>query len=147
MKGYVLLIEDNPADIALTKRAFKKNNITNRIVVLRDGKKALDFLFGKGAYKERNIDDLPVFILLDLRLPKIDGIEVLKAIRSDCKLKNIPVVIFTISKKDEDFINSYSLGANLYVQKPPDPKDFAEIIKNLGFYGLFWDGFSPKDVK
>ncbi len=131
-----MLIEDNPDDEELTLRALKKNNIRNEIVVARDGAEALDYLFARGSYKGRNTSDTPQLILLDLKLPKIDGIEVLKQIRSDDRTKLLPVVILTLSKEQQDLVNGYSYGANSYIRKPVNFKEFIEAVGQLGLYWL-----------
>ena len=132
----ILLIEDNPDDEALTLRAMKKNNIVNDIVVARDGAKALDYLFGLGEYAGRNVSDTPQVILLDLNLPKIGGLDVLKKIRSDPRTNLLPVVILTSSKEEKDLVESYKLGANSYIRKPVDFIQFSEAIRQLGLYWL-----------
>ncbi len=136
MSDVILLVEDNPRDIDLTLRAFEKNNIKNDIVIARDGEEALDYLFGVGEYEGRNALDLPHLVLLDLKLPKVDGFEVLHAIRSDERTKLLPVVILTTSNEQRDRVESYSSGANSYVQKPVDFMQFNEAIKELGLYWL-----------
>lgn len=135
-RHFIFLVEDNADDEALTLRALKKNNISNQVVVARDGVEALDFLFGEGKYADRDISVQPQVILLDLNLPKIDGLSVLKKMRSDGRTKLIPVVILTSSKEDQDIIEGYSLGANSYVRKPVDFNDFSEAIRQLGLYWL-----------
>jgi two-component system response regulator len=135
-KKKILLVEDNPDDVELTLRALKKNNITNEIVVVRDGAEALDYLAGTGAYKGRDTNDMPTVVLLDLKLPKIDGIELLRRIRSEGKTKLLPVVVLMSSKEEKDLINSYSLGANSYIRKPVDFNQFVDAVKQLGMYWL-----------
>lgn len=132
----ILLVEDNPDDEALTLRALKKNNILNQVVVARDGVEALDYLFGTGAYEGRNLADTPQLILLDLKLPKLDGFEVLKRIRNDARTRLQPVVILTTSDEDRDIIASYELGANSYIRKPVDFEQFMEAVRQLGLYWL-----------
>ncbi len=132
----ILLIEDNPDDQALTLRALKKNNIGNRVVIKQDGVEALDFLFCQGADAGRDPHDLPQVILLDLKLPKIDGLEVLRRIRSDERTRRLPVVILTSSKEDQDMINGYGYGANSYVRKPIDFNQVVEAVNQLGLYWL-----------
>lgn len=135
-RHFIFLVEDNADDEALTLRALRKNNISNQVVVARDGVEALDFLFAKGKYADRDITVQPQVMLLDLNLPKIDGLNVLKKLRSDERTKLIPVVILTSSKEDQDIIEGYSLGANSYVRKPVDFNDFSEAIRQLGLYWL-----------
>jgi CheY-like chemotaxis protein len=132
----ILLVEDNPDDEALTLRALKKNNIRNEIVVARDGVEALDYLFGTGPYAGRGVHDLPQVVLLDLKLPKVDGLEVLRRLRADPRTRLLPVVILTSSKEERDLVNGYSLGANSYVRKPVDFAEFTEAIRQLGLYWL-----------
>ena len=132
----ILLVEDNPDDEELTMRALKKNNISNEIVVARDGAEALDYLFTRGKYSGRDQSKMPQLILLDLKLPKVDGIEVLKHIRADERTKLLPVVILTLSKEQQDLINGYSCGANSYIRKPVDFKEFIEAVGQLGLYWL-----------
>ena len=132
----VLLVEDNPDDITLTLRALKKNSILNEVVVAKDGVEALDYLFGTGIYAGRDTSVMPVVTLLDLKLPKIDGFEVLKRVRSNERTKLIPVVILTSSKEERDLINGYSLGANSYIRKPVDFEQFTEAIRELGLYWI-----------
>jgi two-component system response regulator len=129
----ILLVEDNPDDEALTIRAFKKNNIKNDVVVARDGAQALDYLFGKDAEDKRR---LPQIVLLDLKLPKIDGLEVLKRIRADERTRLLPVVILTSSKEEQDLIASYRFGCNSYIRKPVDFDEFVEAARQLGLYWL-----------
>ena len=132
----ILLVEDNPDDVALTLRALKKNNIKNEVVVATDGAEALDYLFGTEKYAERDTSKMPVVILLDIKLPKLDGMEVLKRIRSDDRTKFLPVVILTSSNEEEDMLNGYSLGTNSYVRKPVNFNDFIEAVRQLGLYWL-----------
>jgi len=132
----ILIVEDNPDDEALTIRALKKNNISNRLVVVRDGVEALDFLFCTGAYSNRDPHDLPQTILLDLKLPKVDGLEVLKRIRANERTSLLPVVILTSSKEEQDLLQGYKSGANSYVRKPVDFNQFVEAVRNLGLYWL-----------
>jgi len=132
----ILLVEDNPDDEALTLRALKKSNIANRIVVVRDGAEALDYLFGTGSYAGRDVHELPQVILLDLKLPKVDGLEVLRRIRADPRTRMLPVVILTSSKEEQDLVSAYTLGVNSYVRKPVDFNQFVEAIGQLGLYWL-----------
>ena len=131
----ILLVEDNPDDVELTIHALEKNNITNPVKIVRDGQEALDYLFYKGKYANSK-HDLPNLILLDLKLPKVDGIEVLKEIKYDRKLKLIPVVVLTSSKEESDIVKSYDLGVNSYIRKPVDFDQFVETVKQIGFYWL-----------
>lgn len=132
----ILLVEDNPDDVELTLRALKKNNILNEVVVARDGAEALDYLFGEGAYADRDMGIMPAVILLDLKLPRIDGLEVLQRIRSEERTKFLPVVILTSSKEEKDLVNGYKLGANSYIRKPVDFNQFIEGVRQLGLYWL-----------
>lgn len=132
----VLLVEDNPDDEMLTMRAFQKSNFRNEVVVARDGAEALDYVFATGAYAGRNPDDIPHLILLDLKLPKIDGLEVLERIRADERTKFIPIVVLTSSKEQEDLLKSYANGANSYIRKPVDFNQFFQAIQQLGMYWL-----------
>lgn len=135
-KRIILLVEDNPDDEILTLRALKKSNITNEVVVARDGAEALDFLFGQGAYEGRDTSVAPVVTLLDLKLPKVDGLEVLRRIRSDSRTRGYPIVVLTSSKEDQDIAVSYDLGANSYIRKPVDFQQFTEAVHQLGLYWL-----------
>jgi len=139
----ILLVEDNPDDVFLTLRAFKKNNIFNTVIVAKDGVEALDYLFRRGMYAGRDVNDLPVVTLLDLKLPKIDGLEVLKTVRQNESTKLLPVVILTSSVQEQDVVKGYKLGANSYVRKPVDFKEFVEAIKLLGLYWLIWNEPPP----
>jgi two-component system response regulator len=132
----ILLVEDNPDDVALTLRAFKKNNIDNEIVVARDGVEALDYLFGRGAYAGRDTANLPQIVLLDLKLPRMDGLEVLRLIRANPVTALQPVAVLTSSKEERDIVESYRLGANSYIQKPVDFSQFMEAVRQLGLYWL-----------
>jgi two-component system response regulator len=139
----ILLVEDNPDDEELTLRALKKNNIQNDVVVARDGVEALDYLFGTGSHAGRDVGKLPSVTLLDLKLPKIDGLEVLKQIREDERTKLLPVVILTSSKEEQDLINGYALGANSYIRKPVDFSQFIEAVRQLGLYWLLLNESAP----
>jgi len=135
-KKIILLVEDNPDDEVLTVRALKKNNILNDMIVARDGAEALDYLFGAGSYADRDMTVMPQLILLDLKLPKIDGLEVLRRVRGDERTRLLPVVVLTSSLEEQDVIESYRLGANSYIRKPVDFTQFTAAIKNLGLYWL-----------
>ena len=140
----ILLVEDNPDDEALTVRALKKSNIANDLAVARDGVEALDFLFCTGSYSNRDPKILPQVILLDLKLPKLDGLEVLRRIRANEKTKLLPVVILTSSKEEQDMVTGYSLGANSYVRKPVDFNQFVDAVHQLGLYWLVINEAPPK---
>ena len=132
----ILLVEDNADDEDLTIRALRKNNIANEIVVARDGAEALDYLFGRGTYEGRNTMDLPEVVLLDLKLPRVDGLEVLRQLRAEERTKRLPVVILTSSAEENDRLRGYNLGANSYVRKPVDFVEFTEGVRQLGLYWL-----------
>ncbi|MBL9016437.1 MAG: response regulator [Myxococcales bacterium] len=132
----ILLVEDNPSDEELTLRALKKSNILNRVVVVRDGAEALDWLFRQNAYAERSQDEVAQVVLLDLKLPKIDGLGVLRAIRADPRTKLMPVVVLTSSIQEQDVVASYGFGANSYVRKPVDFTQFVDAVRQLGLYWL-----------
>lgn len=140
----ILLVEDNADDEALTLRALKKNNIGNQIIVVRDGAEALDYLFCTGSYNGRDITELPQVVLLDLKLPKVDGLEVLRRIRADERTRMMPVVILTSSREDQDLVSAYSNGANSYVRKPVDFNQFVDAIRQLGLYWLVLNEVPPR---
>ena len=132
----ILLIEDNPNDAELTLRALKKNNVANKVHLITDGAEALEFFFAKGKYEGRDVTSTPKVVILDLKLPKVDGLEILKRVKADERLKVMPIVVLTSSKEECDVIESYKLGANSYIVKPVDFNKFAESIKDLGIYWL-----------
>lgn len=142
-ENMILLVEDNPRDEALTLRALRKNNISNEVVVAHDGVEALDFLFGTGMYEGRDTRIVPQMILLDLKLPKVSGLEVLEKIRADERTRRLPVIIFTSSNEEEDRIKGYNLGANSYVRKPVDFGQFIEATQQLGLYWLVLNEAPP----
>lgn len=141
----ILLVEDNPDDVALTLRALKKNNIANQVVVASDGAEALDYLFGTGKHSGRDLGEMPAVVLLDLKLPKVDGLEVLRRLRTDERTKLLRVVILTSSKEEQDLMNGYKLGANSYVRKPVDFVKFVDAVRQLGMYWLVLN--EPPPVK
>jgi two-component system response regulator len=141
----ILLVEDNPDDEALTIRALKQHNIANEVVVARNGAEALDYLSGTGAYQGRDLSDTPAVVLLDLKLPKIDGLEVLRRLRAEKRTKRLPVVILTSSEEDKDKIQGYELGANSYVRKPVDFDQFSEAVRQLGLYWLILNEPPPTE--
>ena len=135
-KKIILLVEDNPDDEELTRLAFEKSNVANELAVVRDGVEALDYLFGTGAHAGRDLGAMPAVILLDLKLPKIDGLEVLRRLRADDRTKLLPVVVLTSSREQEDIVRSYSTGANSYVRKPVEFEQFVQAVRQLGLYWL-----------
>jgi CheY-like chemotaxis protein len=143
----ILLVEDNPDDEVLTLRALKKNNIVNEVVVARDGVEALEYLFGTGAHAQRDLSVLPQVILLDLNLPRIGGLDVLRRIRSDERTRLLAVVVLTSSKEEEDIIRSYSLGANSFVRKPVEFDEFIQAVKTLGLFWLLLHEAAPAPRK
>lgn len=143
-KKVILLVEDNPADELLTLRALKQGNLANEIVVVRDGAEAIDYIFSTGKYSEKNSDEWPELILLDLKLPKIDGLEVLRRIRADERTRLLPIVILTSSTEEKDLIESYRLGANSYIRKAVDFVRFTEAVKQLGLYWLVLNEAPPR---
>jgi two-component system response regulator len=140
----ILLVEDNPDDVELTMHALHRNKLANSIHVVRDGAEALDFLFCKGEYAGDGCSGTPRLVLLDLNLPKLNGLEVLKAIRSDARTKFIPVVVLTTSREERDMVESYRLGVNSYIIKPVDFEQFTEVVRQLGFYWLLLNQLPPK---
>lgn len=132
----ILLVEDNPTDAELTMRALKRKNMANQVVWVKDGAEALDFIFATGVYSNRNPEDLPKLILLDLRMPKVDGLEVLQKIKAEEKTRQIPVVVLTSSNEDRDIVESYKLGVNSYVSKPVEFDEFIDAVSTLGFYWM-----------
>lgn len=139
----ILLVEDNPNDIKLALHAFKKHSLTNRIQVLRNGAEALEFLFCEGRYGDRRIEDGPKLILLDLKLPLVDGLEVLRRVKEDARTQMIPLVVMTTSQEDRDIVESYRLGVNSYIVKPVDFEQFTEAVRQLGFYWLLLNKAPP----
>jgi CheY-like chemotaxis protein len=132
----ILLVEDNPSDVGLTQRALAKSRGANELVVSEDGQEALDYLFGSGKYAGRDVSEIPALVLLDLKLPRVDGLEVLRQIRADQRTHRLPVVIMTTSKEEQDVAQGYDLGANSYIRKPVDFKQFVESVEHLGLYWL-----------
>jgi len=142
----ILLVEDNPADVELALHALRRNNLANRIHVVRDGEDALDFLFCQGAYSDRSFQQPPRLVLLDLKLPKVDGLEVLRQVKGDDRTKAIPVVILTSSKEEKDLVNGYQFGVNSYIQKPVDFDEFRELVKHLGLYWMLVNEPPPESA-
>ncbi len=139
----ILLAEDNPDDALLTIHALKESNICNKVVHVQDGVEALDYLFGRAAYSERDVADLPALVLLDLNMPKVGGLEVLRQVRAHEMTRRLPVVVLTTSREEQDLITSYDLGANSYVRKPVDFDQFTEAARNLGMYWLLLNELAP----
>jgi CheY-like chemotaxis protein len=140
----ILLVEDNPSDVDLTKRALKKGHIVNELVVVTDGQEALDYLLGVGAYAGRDTSDLPTLTLLDLKLPKVSGLDVLRRIRTERTTRRIPVVILTSSREEQDMAAGYDLGVNSYIRKPVDFEHFVQSVSQLGLYWLVLNEPPPK---
>ena len=141
----ILLVEDNPNDAELSLYALKKHHVANRIHLARDGAEAIDYLFGTGPYEGRNVEDTPKVVLLDLKLPKVDGLGVLRRIKADARTRQIPVVVLTSSREERDIIESYNLGVNSYIVKPIDFEQFSESVRQLGLYWvLLNEAPSPK---
>jgi two-component system response regulator len=132
----ILLVEDNPNDVELALHALKKNNLANHIEVVRDGAEALEFLFATGSYADRKVENGPRVVLLDLKLPKVDGLEVLRRVKSDPRTRSIPIVVLTSSREERDIVESYELGVNSYITKPVDFDQFTEAVRHLGYYWL-----------
>lgn len=132
----ILLVEDNPADVELTLHALRQDHVANRIHVVRDGEEALDFLFVRGDYRDRSLEPLLKLVLLDLKLPKVDGLEVLREVKTNPRTKVIPVVVLTSSREEKDLVESYHLGVNSYIQKPVDFGQFRDVVKKLSLYWL-----------
>ena len=132
----ILLVEDNPSDVALTQRALSKSRVANEMIVAEDGQEALEYLFGTGNHLGRDVTETPALILLDLKLPRVDGLQVLRQIRADERTRRVPVVILTTSKEEQDVAQSYDLGANSYIRKPVDFTQFVEAIQHMGLYWL-----------
>jgi two-component system response regulator len=140
----ILLVEDNPSDIGLTRRALEKSRITNVLIVTEDGQEALDYLRGAGPHAGRDASDLPALVLLDLNLPKVNGLEVLRRIREDARTRRLPVVILTSSKEEQDMAAGYDLGVNSFIRKPVDFNQFAAALETLGLYWLVMNEAPPK---
>ena len=143
----ILLVEDNPSDVGLTKRALAKSHVANELVVAEDGQDALDYLFGAGAYAGREVTELPALVLLDLKLPRVDGLEVLRQIRADDRTRRLPVVVLTTSREEQDMAQSYDLGANSYIRKPVDFTQFAQAVEHLGLYWLVLNESAPPKLR
>ena len=143
MHKNILLVEDNPDDEVLTLHALKRNGIGNAVVVARDGAEALDYLFARGEHAGRDVNETPAVILLDLNMPKVGGLEVLRQLRADPRTRRTPVVILTTSREEQDLVNSYELGANSYVRKPVDFEQFSDAVRSLGMYWLLLNELAP----
>jgi CheY-like chemotaxis protein len=143
----ILLVEDNPSDVGLTRRALEKSHIANELVVAEDGQEALDYLFGGGQFTGPKMNELPALILLDLKLPRVDGLQVLRRIRADERTSRLAVVILTTSSEEQDIAQSYDLGANSYIRKPVDFKQFVEAVQHLGLYWLVMNEPAPPKKK
>lgn len=139
----ILLVEDNPADAELTLHALQKSKLANKVHLVRDGEEALDFLFCRGKFSGRRFDDAPRMVLLDLKLPKVNGLQVLQELKSDDRTKAIPVIVLTTSKEERDLISSYKLGVNSYIQKPVSFSDFQDVVRQLGMYWLLVNSRPP----
>lgn len=139
----ILLVEDNPADEELTLHALRQNKLANKIHVARDGEEALDFLFGRGQFPTRQLHQPPRIVLLDLKLPKVDGLEVLRTVKADPRTRAIPIIVLTSSKEERDMVESYSLGVNSYIQKPVDFSSFRDTVRHLGLYWLLINAAPP----
>jgi two-component system response regulator len=142
-RRFILLVEDNPDDELLTIKALKESNIKNEVIVAHDGVEALDYLLARGIHRERDISIMPDVVLLDIKLPRVDGLEVLRALRSDERTRILPVVILTSSREEQDLINGYRFGANSYIRKPVDFDKFSEAIRHLGLYWLVLNEIPP----
>lgn len=143
LERVIVLVEDNANDEELTLRAFRKSNIVNRVVVVRDGAEALDYFFVRGAHASRSVNEIAQVVLLDLKLPKVDGLDVLRELRSDDRTKLIPIVVLTSSAEEQDLVRSYGLGANSYVRKPVDFTQFVDAVRQLGLYWLVINQAAP----
>jgi len=139
----ILLVEDNPSDAELTLHALKKSKLANKMQLVRDGEEALDFLFCRNAFSDRRIDNGPRLVLLDLKLPKVDGLQVLQAVKSDPRTKSLPIIVLTSSKEEQDLVRSYRLGVNSYIQKPVNFDEFQEVVRQLGMYWLLVNSAPP----
>jgi two-component system, response regulator len=139
----ILLVEDNPSDAELTLHALRKHKVANQIQHVRDGEEALDFLFCRGSFSGRQFDNAPHLVLLDLKLPKVDGLQVLQAVKSDPRTRAIPIIVLTSSKEERDMVNTYQFGANSYIQKPVNFGDFQDVVRQLGLYWLLMNSKPP----